>query len=255
MSEALASNLAFQERLRKCVQLAGGRPNRLAKASGVPITTLLRYFKGSEPARHTLIKLAEAVKVPVGWLVAGIGSSSGPAEVRSFGSGYTKIPWVTGSLRDSKGVRKLIYGAPAWFPSDMFCDLVKGADREGLAMIQMRGNAMEPDIIDGETVVIDTNACQVCEGIVQFVAGPVRDFSACTKSMAVRINKEVTVRDVVQLGPNAYAFRHLRTPVGEEGIRFTADQLGDDVDVLGSIVVALRYPVRTSRAKHTVLSN
>lgn len=235
MNSAPTDNLAFQERLQKCVQLAGGNKNKLAKLSGVPLNTLLRYFSGSEPSRDKLAQIARAANVSVGWLTAGeqiTGAAEfplqGQVETPNYGEGYVQAPWIDGSIRDANGKRQLIYAEKrAWLPLEFISDGLKGGSAHHLAAFRMKGNEMEPDLLDGEVLMVDTSNRDVREGM-----------------LAVRIKKEITARDVIQLSSDTYAFRHMQTPPSHEGIRFSADQLGLDVDILGRIIVAFRYPFR-----------
>lgn len=79
------SNAAFKARLQTCVQRLGSA-YALARKSGIPGSTLKRYFTDSEPTRPKLIAIATAANVPVEWLVAGVGSvepkrpAEGPTE-------------------------------------------------------------------------------------------------------------------------------------------------------------------------------
>lgn len=244
MANAPTDNLAFRERLQTCVVRTGGKPNNLAKASGIPLNTLLRYFNGSEPSREKLVQIADAAKVPVGWLAAGdlvgvdksLGDSvpSTVAEKQRYGDGYVQAPWIMGSIRDTKGNRIIQYAdKSAWLPFEFISDGVKGGNPKQLAAFRMKGNEMEPDILDGEIVMVDTSERNPGEGM-----------------KAVRIKNEITIRDVIQLSMDTYTFRHMQTPPSHEGIRFTADQLGLDVDILGRIIVVMRYPFRRAHRAH-----
>lgn len=63
----------FPERLRAAVVAAGGA-TRVARLSGIPLTTLNNYLAGrSEPKRPVLTALAEALRRDLAWLATGTG--------------------------------------------------------------------------------------------------------------------------------------------------------------------------------------
>lgn len=236
--ESPIDNLAFQRRLEVCVQKAGGKLSYLAKRSEIPLTTLLRYFEGSEPSREKLVAIARAADVSVGWLANGEESAAekqpldldSPQNAPRSTAGYLRIPWIEGSHREEDGRRELQFAPKiGWLPFEYFHDGLNGVNPAHLAAFRMDGNEMEPDIRAGEIVIVDTSDRQreVSEGM-----------------RAVRIATKITVRDVVQISLGNYALRHLRTPPNQEGIRFSAEDLGRDFDILGRIIVTFRYPMR-----------
>lgn len=62
----------FRERMHALAELAGS-VNHLAKLAGISQTGLRHYFLSGEPSRPQLVKLAEAVRVNIEWLVTGRG--------------------------------------------------------------------------------------------------------------------------------------------------------------------------------------
>lgn len=62
----------FRERMHALAELAGS-VNHLAKLAGISQTGLRHYFSSGEPSRPHLIRLAEAVRVNIEWLVTGRG--------------------------------------------------------------------------------------------------------------------------------------------------------------------------------------
>ena len=67
------------ERLRDAIRKAGGL-KEVARSSGVPAGTISGYIAGGEMKVTTIVSLAEACGVTVGWLVAGEGPRSGEPE-------------------------------------------------------------------------------------------------------------------------------------------------------------------------------
>jgi transcriptional regulator with XRE-family HTH domain len=72
----------FSKRFEECVNEAGSI-YALAKACGVAIPTLKRYFSGSEPSLTMLVKIAEAANVRVEWLATGKGVRRDPKAVEA----------------------------------------------------------------------------------------------------------------------------------------------------------------------------
>lgn len=61
----------FRDRLKLCIERAGS-VRALSRASGVSEAMLYRYLAGQcDPSRRTLLALAGATDVGVGWLAAG----------------------------------------------------------------------------------------------------------------------------------------------------------------------------------------
>lgn len=72
MESAATSNQEFVARLRECARSVGSAL-QLSRLTGIPNSSLSKYFNGTEPPRHNLIKIAAAANVSVAWLVTGEG--------------------------------------------------------------------------------------------------------------------------------------------------------------------------------------
>jgi hypothetical protein len=78
----------FKERLQEIADDSGSRA-ALAKAAGIPITSLQSYItSGSEPGRIALVALARAAGVSVHWLATG----EGPKAASIAPEGYIELP-------------------------------------------------------------------------------------------------------------------------------------------------------------------
>jgi len=83
MESAAISNQQFVARLRECARSVGSTL-QLSRLTGIPNSTLSKYFNGTEPPRQNLIKIATAANVSVAWLVAG--EASGESTSRPVGA-------------------------------------------------------------------------------------------------------------------------------------------------------------------------
>ena len=181
-----------------------------------------------------LVALARAAGTSVDFLATGNAVGSTPTKepasentIPNYGKDYIPVRRVTGSKLDEQAARTVTYESRlAWLPLEWIRDGLRGGNVNSLAMLRMAENVMEPELLTGEIVIIDTSARELEEGM-----------------LAVRVENNVTVRYVVQLGKGSYAFRHNQHRSNEDGYRFSAEQLGRDCDILGRIVVLLRYPV------------
>ena len=239
--ETNPDNLAFRERLNECVRRCGN-PNQLSKKSGLPISTIVRYFNGSEPTRPMLNALASAAGVSLEWLATGANASSSNAtgvdayvptisEPNANMGDIVRIPRLLGSKREPDGNRPLIFAPErAFVPLGWISDGIKGAKPEDLALFRVVSDEMEPELFDGEILFVDTamTARTPTEG-----------------TRLVRIYDQLCVRHVIRLSKDTFSLRHLKMPAALEGVRFSAEQLGVDIDILGRIIVALRSPGRS----------
>jgi len=226
-------NTSFRERLSECVARCGGKPNRLAKESGIALTTLLRYFQGSEPSRRNVVSLAQAAGVSVGWLAAGEGlPRRAPAAIERMPPGsdelYVWIPWIGGARGDSSvGYRLCIRKEGILFPRDLFAGTIH-IGGEGLMASRVMGFEMEPDLWHGEVYFIDGVDKEARDGIV-----------------AVRIREKIVVRRLVQINVETFALRHNQLPFGSEGLRVGGADLGKEIEILGRVVLDLRETGRS----------
>jgi transcriptional regulator with XRE-family HTH domain len=97
----------FLARMEKLVTQAGSRA-ALARATGVAVTTLQNWLNGNtEPSRSSLLRLARAGQVAVGWLIEGRGPELAGAPPRSY------IEVVNYDLRKTGSLLRAMIGTPA----------------------------------------------------------------------------------------------------------------------------------------------
>lgn len=146
---------AFIERLRFVASKIGS-VNALARASGLSQGGLQRYFKGGEPTRPALIKLAKAGNVDVGWLMTG----EDPARQQPETSGdeednYAYIPLYDAHISQGHGAWNEGARILARLAFTRYSLRKKGLEASQLAAVRVDGDSNEPVLSDGDTVMVD----------------------------------------------------------------------------------------------------
>jgi len=208
------------------------------------MSTLSRYFSGSEPTRPMLAAVADAANVPIEWLVTGQGpippsesvpdsatapqSNMGQDSKRQLDDEFVRLSLVVGSRMDETGNRTVAFDdVRAFVPRAWLAAGLRGANPDNLAAFISNGSYMEPEILDGEMLIIDISP------------GP---RSPAEGRRLVRIYDEVAVRYIYRVNRDTFLMTHANAPRGFDGIRFTREDLGKDVDILGKIILGVRYP-------------
>ncbi len=169
----------LHERIRKAVQLAGGY-SAVADKPGLPGRTLSRLLAGQEPKMSHILDLALAASVRVEWLATGAGP------MRADGSGFAEEPtaFAAAVSRPAPGDDVLIsrYDARAaaglgatentGYPVEKVLfsgDFIRNKLRrkpENLALIECCGDSMEPALLDGDELLVDTSATTLRHGAI-----------------------------------------------------------------------------------------
>ncbi len=143
-----------------------GNPNRLAKASGLALTTIQSYLTGTaDPARASLIALAKAGGVSLRWLATGEGPKyerelagaeggheAGP-DVVPVDKEFVYVPQVTGRISAGEGrvpledVEVKVAFRREWISRE--------GNPEHMALIRVSGDSMEPTLLNGDLVLVD----------------------------------------------------------------------------------------------------
>jgi phage repressor protein C with HTH and peptisase S24 domain len=138
-----------------------------ANRCGLPDSTLRKYLKGSQPTADRLALISDCTGVSVAWLVTGAGE---PYPSRS----QTLAP-------DDDLVRLPLYEITAGAGNGLCVDESDGLEMiafreswlrqkfrtsaQGLHLIYVRGESMEPTLRSGDIILLDTKATEVSEGI------------------------------------------------------------------------------------------
>lgn len=162
MTDSLAA------RIRECANIVGNG-DALARLSAIPRSTLEAYLTGeSEPKASRCAAIAEAAGVSLDWLISGKGAGSGGAASAATGAGvpedatdYAYIPLY--DARVSAGHGSWTEGAHvlAQLAFTRYSLRKKGLDPANLSAIRVSGDSNEPDLRDGDTVVLDHSRTEV----------------------------------------------------------------------------------------------
>lgn len=145
-----------------------------ANRVGIPQGTVSKYLKagGSAGPRLDIVaKMADGLGCSLDWLVSGRGD--GPAE----SSGFVKVPRYDATLAAGAGSwnegRRRLDDVP--FTSAFLRKRLSRTSAAGLAVLEARGDSMEPGIKDGALLLIDESDQRIFDGIFAFVlAGDAR---------------------------------------------------------------------------------
>jgi phage repressor protein C with HTH and peptisase S24 domain len=154
------------KRLKRAVTKSGGYAVVSAKA-GVPMGTLQKMMRGaSDPRFSTIVQLAQFLEVSLDYLITGVGDESGDWETRLPAQriGEKRIP-----IRD--------ISASAGFGADVFGEdpnswitfslkwLMELGNPDMLEIIKVEGDSMQPELHDGDQVMIDRSQRQIKDGM------------------------------------------------------------------------------------------
>lgn len=158
---------------------AEGFANRLAEAMspervtafsarvGVPQPTISKYLKARSgaPRLDIAAKLAEGVGATLDWLVWGRGE--GPEAQ----SGMIKVPRYDATLAAGAGAwnegKRRLDDIP--FTAAFFRKRFGRQDGAGFAVLEARGDSMEPAIADSDLLLLDETDTRLIDGVFGFV--------------------------------------------------------------------------------------
>ncbi len=162
------SSGGFRERLRLLTERMGSA-NALAKASGVPQSSIRHYLGKGEPTRPVLVALAKAAGVRTGWLADGIGPM-GEEEVSAAGEtldeNYVRIALYDPQSDASGG--SPADRVPAQNPLALEQSWVRNQLHVGsapLKLLYMEGDSMEPTLRQGDLVLVDRADTRARDGV------------------------------------------------------------------------------------------
>ncbi|TWI65188.1 phage repressor protein C with HTH and peptisase S24 domain [Pseudoduganella lurida] len=181
---AYSRRMDIATRLDKAMKAAGFESqSALSRASGVPQPTINRILKsvGSKgPESGTLQKLAAACNVSFTWLHEGLGSPEEslatplpPGAMRVVVAEdddphFYQIPRVQLQLQAGitgfKTVPEIYDGAKLSIPRH-WADK-KGFNPKKLIALTVKGESMEPNLFDGDVVIVNTGDTQHVDGFV-----------------------------------------------------------------------------------------
>lgn len=133
-----------------------------AQMVGLPYSTLKGVLDGTRPSVDKVVAIAEACSVDLHWLATGRGAPS-PA------TDFPSVPRYDVAL--SAGYGSFVERAEQLdsipFTAEFFARRL-GRGPNGLAIVDARGDSMEPTISDRDLVMIDTTDTQLAPAIWAF---------------------------------------------------------------------------------------
>lgn len=163
---------AFIERMQKAADLAGNA-TKLAEATGISRRSIGDYLAGgSEPSRSRLIAIARAAGVSVDWLATGEGQvSPGPVAAPTLDEKLVAVPRYDAVLAAGGGSlnerSRIVEHIP--FPRNFIVHKLGKSSADGLAILEARGDSMEPTLGDGDLVMVDQTQTEPRDGLVAFI--------------------------------------------------------------------------------------
>lgn len=153
MTETLA------DRMRARMKELDLRPLHVAEAAGVGRSFVYDILRGrsADPSSEKLTRVAAVLRMPIEALLYGEDGKQAPAVTTPSKRDYVAVPFVNveadmggGAVAESEEE-----GASWHFPKSWLRDSVR-LRPAGLRLIRVRGDSMEPTLISGDVVMIDT---------------------------------------------------------------------------------------------------
>lgn len=155
----------FASRLAEA--MAPERVTAFAERLGVPQPTISKYLKARSgaPRLDIAARIAEGANTSLDWLVWGRGE--GPADR----GGVVKVPRFDATLAAGAGAwnegKRRLDDIP--FTSAFFRKRFGRQDGTGFAVLEARGDSMEPTIADGDLLLIDETDTRLIDGVFAFL--------------------------------------------------------------------------------------
>jgi phage repressor protein C with HTH and peptisase S24 domain len=156
----------FGGRLRLLASRAGSVTG-LARAAGIPQSTIRRYFDTSDPPLSALPKLARAGNVSLAWFVTG----EGPMEIDDKNA-YIRIRQLSpddgsdvASEFDAQGATQNLLFRSEWLRTKFSAR----APDEQFSVLSVQERGMEPTLNVGDIILIDRTMRSPLEGFVYLI--------------------------------------------------------------------------------------
>lgn len=163
-SEETVGYDAVTSRLAKLTK-AWGTQDDLAEATGMSVSTLRKIIQGvTEPGFSKVVRLAQVLEVSLDEIAFGVGPESGDASTYVM---KDLDPVAEYDLFASAGHgREALDGPPTGFMGFRKQWISRRfGSANSLAIIRVRGDSMEPELRDGDRVMIDTSQCALGDGL------------------------------------------------------------------------------------------
>ncbi len=176
--------IGFANRLAEA--MAPERVTTFATRTGVPQPTISKYLKArsGSPRLDIAARLAEGAHTSLDWLVWGRGD--GP----DSDNAVVKVPRYDATLAAGAGAwnegKRRLDDIP--FTTAFFRKRFGRPDGGGFAVLEARGDSMEPSIADGDLLLIDETDTRLIDGVFGFVLDDearVKRFRRLTDGVAI----------------------------------------------------------------------
>jgi len=161
-------------RLKESRRMRGVSQTKLAELAGISKATLIRHESGERsPSSRDVVTIAEALEVDLGWLLTGDGVA--PQGLESFrvkeppAEQSVVIPLIAARVGAGQGD----LGDDAFdgtYPLHSEDAAALGHPRVLLRAVRVRGDSMEPNLSDGDTVIVAQDA-DALDGVVVLSLG------------------------------------------------------------------------------------
>jgi phage repressor protein C with HTH and peptisase S24 domain len=206
----------FRGRLRM-LALRVGSVTALAKAAGIPQSTIRRYFDKSDPPLPALPKLARAGNVSLAWFITG----EGPMQIEEENA-YIRIRQLSLEGRsdnpseiDEKGPNQNILFRTEWLRLKFSAQ----SPEEQFSVLLVQEHGMEPTLNVGDVILIDHALRDPFEGFIYL-------FQYKNGMSQLKRLKTVDPNTLSALSDNP----------GYAAITFPRTELGQSVEIVGRVV-------------------
>lgn len=155
----------FARRLSEAI--APEKPTHFAQRIGLPPTTVSKYLRAGAangPRLDIVARMAEAVGTSIDWLVWGRGDAGNSADVIRVARYDATLAAGAGSWNEGK---RRLDDMP--FTSGFFQKKLGRTSGAGFAVLEARGDSMEPGISDGDLLLVDEGDTRIIDGVLAFV--------------------------------------------------------------------------------------
>ena len=161
--------MATEQFTDRLIKLLGDEPHaRFARRCGFSLGALKNYLNGSIPGIDKALAITNACDVDLEWLITGEGRPSRSAEDQENFIGIprydTELSAGSGSFSERA---ELLDHIP--FTREFLLRKIGRKTPEKLAILEVRGDSMEPTISGGDLVLVDLRKRGLTDAIMAFV--------------------------------------------------------------------------------------
>lgn len=155
----------FARRLAEA--MAPEKPTAFAQRMGLPHGTVSKYLRAggtTGPRLDIVARMADGLDTSLDWLVFGRGEGQTGDDVIRVNRYDATLAAGSGSWNEGKRKLDAIPFTPAFFQKRL--SRTSGA---GFAVLEARGDSMEPSISDGDLLLLDENDTRLVDGVFAFL--------------------------------------------------------------------------------------